>query len=68
LFSRVYFLLGLIQRPPSSSEMTTKTTAAHEKAVLFVEIPMVKKVIPRMRNTVDALRLFGFIDCSFSFR
>ena len=39
--------------------------AAHEKAVLFVEMPKTKNTIPRTRNIPDALRLSNFILCSW---
>lgn len=55
-----HFLLGLIQRPPRTSEITTNANAAQVKAVLSVERPMVRKTIPRIRNAIDA-RLFGFM-------
>ena len=41
--------------------MRTKTIAIVEKVVLLVAMPMARKVIPRMRNTEEILRLFVFI-------
>jgi len=68
LYINTYLFLGLIQRPPSTSEMRTNAIAIQLKTVLLVAIPMVKKAMPRMRNMPDDLRLFRFIDdfCSFT--
>jgi len=52
---------GLNQRPPAISEIRTNATATHEKAVLFVEMPTTKNVMPRIRKTLEILRLFKFI-------
>jgi len=60
--SNNYFLLRLIQRPPRKSEIKTNAIATQVKTVLSVAIPMVKKVIPRIRNMLEYLRLFWFID------
>ncbi len=35
---------------------------AHVKAVLSVDIPMTRNAMPRMRNALDALRLFNFME------
>jgi len=67
LYINTYLFLGLIQRPPSTSEMRTNAIAIQLKTVLLVEIPMVKKAMPRMRNMPDDLRLFRFIDDFWSF-
>lgn len=53
-----YFLRRRMNRPPMTSEITMKAIAAHEKAVLSVANPIVKKAMPRMRNAPEALRLF----------
>ena len=43
------------------SERTINATATHEKAVLSAARPIARKAMPRMRKTVDVLRLLGFI-------
>ena len=54
-------LLGLSQRPPRMSEIMIKAIATQVNIVLSVERPMAKNAIPRMRNALDAFRLFCFI-------
>lgn len=46
-------------------EPSTKASAAQEKAVLSVVMPMTRNTIPRKRNTLEALRLFDFIFIPF---
>jgi hypothetical protein len=43
-----YFLFGLIHLPPAASEIKMQITAAHEKAVFFVLMPIVRNIIPRI--------------------
>lgn len=38
-----------------------KATAAHEKAVLSVLMPIVRNTMPRIRKTMDTLRRLKFI-------
>lgn len=60
--SMIYFSLrGLNHLPPAISEINTNATAAHEKTVLSVAMPMTRNAIPRMRNMPETLRLFVFI-------
>jgi len=56
-----YFLLGLNQRPPATSDITMQAIAIHEKAVLSIEMPRAKNAMPRTRKTIDTFRLFSFI-------
>jgi hypothetical protein len=63
-FSSYFFLgpvLRLIHLPPVTSEIKMNATAAHEKAVLFVLMPIARKAIPRMRKIVDIVRRSSFI-------
>ncbi len=39
-------------------ESKTKTTAAHEKAAMFVIKPTERLIIPNKRNMAEILRLF----------
>jgi len=63
-----YFLLGFIHLPPATSEIIIKATAAHEKAVMCVPTPTVRKAIPRTRKTADTLRRFIFKNYPFKLR
>ena len=54
-----YFFLGLIHLPPVMSEMRMNTIAAYEKAVLSMLIPIVRNAMPRIRKTIETLRLFS---------
>lgn len=64
IFGRVTFnyLLGLIHLPPVTRDNKMKTMATHEKAVLSVARPMVRKARPSTRKTVEEfLRFMGEI-------
>jgi hypothetical protein len=63
-----YFLLGLIHLPPETNEIMMQTTAAQEKAVMCVPIPIARKAMPRIRKTVDIIRRFIFIVASLLLR
>jgi hypothetical protein len=63
-----YFLLGFIHLPPATSEIIKQITAAHEKAVILVLMPMVKNTIPRISKYPDSLRRSIFIITSLLLR
>jgi hypothetical protein len=58
---RDYLFRGLINLPPVTSEVTMQATATHEKMLLPVLMPMVRKTIPRISKYPDNLRRLIFI-------
>src|SRR5688572_10078110 len=50
--------LGRIQRPPRTSEINIKTIEIHEKIVLSVAKPIVRKAKPSTKKTVEYPFLF----------
>jgi hypothetical protein len=63
-----YFLLGFIHLPPATSETIKQITAAHENAVIFVLMPMVRNTIPRISKYPDSLRRSIFMVTSLLFQ